>query len=153
MTTATPEPTPDPQPEPEPTPEPEPQPEPIVESTHEATPSARPDHAHNLDRADVDLALLSEELAGRLGRPVAVTAAELVDGSRYVVLHDPTTGDDLNVDGRTVAGAIRAHQPPPTPEQEREQRIADAEAKAAAGDTAGALVDVLALLRSTPGAA
>lgn len=57
-------------------------------------------------------------------------------------------GNEADVDGRTVAAAVRAHVPPPTPAQRRAKRLADAEAKAKAGDTAGALADVLALLRA-----
>lgn len=119
-----------------------------VDPASESTPAPRPAHAHTLDRDDVDLAQLAAELTTRLGRPVAATTAELADGSRYLLLHDASTGEEVtDADGRTVAGAIRSHQPPPTAEQHRAERLAEAERKAEAGDTAGALADVLALLR------
>jgi hypothetical protein len=108
---------------------------------------------HTLTRSDVDLSALAAEMSGRLGRTVALSArmpgqtdqgGNPVEGMLLVL--DPATGEELNVDGRTVSGAIRSHTPPPSPAQRREQAIRDAERKAAAGDTAGALADVLALL-------
>lgn len=110
--------------------------------------------AHNLTRDDLDLVALQAELADKVGRPVALQARppQLDDDGNPVegvlIVLDPDTGEELEVDGRTVAGAVRAHVPPPSAGQRREQQLAGAEAKAAAGDTAGALADVLALLRA-----
>lgn len=47
-----------------------------------------------------------------------------------------------------VVGAFRPRPVPPGPAERRKQALAAAEAKAAAGDTAGALTDLLALLRA-----
>lgn len=145
---------------------------------------------HALDRNDVDLAVLADDLGARLGRRVALTArvAQTVDEAVYedvveevprfdatgrevgvervvigerqtgtrrvdlpgvLLVVDPLTGQEVDVDGRTVAAAVRAHTPPPTAEQQRADRITAAERKARAGDTAGALADVLALLRQS----
>jgi hypothetical protein len=123
---------------------------------------------NKLDRDDVDLTLLTEELSERLGRPVAVSARfpgqTDEDGAELpgvLIVVDAESGESLDddVDGRTVAAVIRAHvrpEPPPTPEQAqqaREQAIAAAESKASKGDTAGALADLFALLREQPAAA
>lgn len=110
---------------------------------------------HPLARADVDLSALADELSTRLGRPVALSAVppgqvdafgDPLPGALLVV--DPVTGEELKVDGRTVAGAVRSHVPPPSAEQRRADALASAEAKAAAGDTAGALADVLAMMKN-----
>ncbi len=114
---------------------------------------------HNLDRSDVDLTALATEIGERLGRPVALTARlpgqTDDDGTELpgtLLVADPDTGDELDVDGRTVADAVRAHIAPQTLEEQREELLAQAEQKAAAGDTAGALTDVLAMLRADNGA-
>ncbi len=104
---------------------------------------------HALTRTDMDLARFAVELGDRLGRPVAVSARAPQGGQDGVlIVVDPATGQELNVDGRTVLGAIRSHVPPPTAAQQRANALSAAEAKAAKGDTAGALADVLALLRA-----
>jgi hypothetical protein len=115
---------------------------------------------HAFDPDATDLGLLAAELSERLGRPVAVSQDASDDDDRSPLpsftLLDPETGLEIEdgVDGRTVAGVVRAHrrpEPPPTPEQAqqaREAALAAAEAKATAGDTAGALADLFALLRA-----
>ncbi len=104
---------------------------------------------HALNRGDVDLTRLAGELSERLGRPVALTARFPTQGQDGVlIVVDPATGQELNVDGRTVVGAVRSHVPPPSAQQQRANALSAAEAKAAKGDMAGALADVLALLRA-----
>lgn len=60
---------------------------------------------------------------------------------------DPASGEELAVESRKVAAAVKAHQPTDHPAQ-RAAALTSAETKAAAGDTAGALADVLRLLRT-----
>jgi hypothetical protein len=74
--------------------------------------------SHPLTRGDVDLALLQAELAERIGRPVVLTATwpgqvdedgQPIPG--VLVVRDPDTGGDVDVDGRTVRAAIDTHEP------------------------------------------
>ncbi len=109
---------------------------------------------HNLDRNDVDMTQLAQELGQRLGRPVALsgrppgqTGGDGAPLPGTLLVLDPRTGSELTVDGRTVLGAVRAHVPPPTAAQRRAAAITAAERKATSGDTAGALTDLIALLR------
>lgn len=112
------------------------------------------------DRDDVDLAVLGEELEARLGHPVALSArppgqldedGEPLEGALIVL--DPATGEELDVDFTEVEEAVAAHTPPPSAVELREQVLAKAEGKAANGDTKGALADLFALLREeTPAA-
>ncbi len=110
---------------------------------------------HSLNRADVDLAAFTRELSDRLGRTVAVSArlpgqfdesGKPLPGVLLVI--DPATGAEVDVDGRTVNGAVTSHRPPPTAAERRTQALDAAERKAAAGDTAGALADVLRMMRA-----
>lgn len=109
--------------------------------------SDRSENAHDLARDDVELGVLGEEIAAKMGRPVALTSAELDDGTRYLILSDPGTGEELaDVDPAMVQSSIKSHKPPPSAEELRAQAIASAKKKASSGDTAGALADVIALL-------
>lgn len=79
---------------------------------------------------------------------IRTTGKQVVEPPGDLMVLDPATGEPLDVDSRTVAAAVKAHQPPPSAAQRREQALVAAEAKAKRGDTAGALADVLALLRA-----
>jgi hypothetical protein len=109
---------------------------------------------HNLDRDDVDLAALTDEVSTRLGRPVALSArapGQTDDDGKplpgILVIIDADSGEELDVDAAVVAATVREHKRPPTAEERRQQGIAAAEEKARTGDTAGALADLLAMLR------
>lgn len=149
---------------------------------------------HRIDRTDLDLQTLGDDLSRRLGRPVSLlvappqTVVEDVfedvmydhpvavreeDGTVTVTseprvayrqrvgtrtvqvegrlqVHPVNGGDELKVDGRIVLEAVRAHTPPPRPRTTTRQSVLEAaEQKAADGDTAGALADVLAILRAS----
>lgn len=109
---------------------------------------------HNLARPDVNLAALGQELSSKLGREVALTARlpgqldeEGNDLPGVLIVLDAKTGEELDADDVAVTKAVQAHKPPLTAQERRAQAIASAEKKATAGDTNGALADVLAILR------
>lgn len=105
---------------------------------------------HAFDPTSVDLGKLAQEVGERLGQLVLLSVVPDDEGAPTEALEvlDPDTGTALDVDGRTVAAGVKAHTPPPRPTERRAAAIAAAEAKAKRGDTAGALADVLALLRA-----
>lgn len=79
---------------------------------------------HTLDRGDVDLGLLTEEVSARLGHPVALAA-----GSGVLVVIGPATGEHLDVDEAAVASAVAEHVPPapdPDPLQQLETALTGA---------------------------
>jgi hypothetical protein len=83
---------------------------------------------HDLTRDDVDLAQLADEIGIRLRRAVALSAR--MPGQRdddgtplpgVLMVLDAGTVEEIDVDGRTIAAAVRAHTPP----TDRRQELAD----------------------------
>jgi hypothetical protein len=69
---------------------------------------------YKLNRRDVDLVALAEEIGARVGRPVALTDAwEPGAAEGLLIVTDPETGVELDVDAPAVQAAVAAHTPPP----------------------------------------
>lgn len=82
--------------------------------------------SHKVDRVDVELARLTDDIIFAIGRPVSAGIVE-VDGERRLFVRDPSTGDEIDLDDTLIQEIIVAHDPTRVVETEaqRQEREVD----------------------------